>query len=115
MSEGGWAAAVDPASGRTYYYNHRLRTSTWEKPAEFVQSSSRPLKSDRSFSSGDASTVPKSPVSFSASFGSSKSRVAVSAASSPLVGSPVGPTGSSWMKVLDSASGRYVGVPASSH
>jgi len=28
---GGWASAVDPATGRTYYYNPEGETS-WERP-----------------------------------------------------------------------------------
>ena len=31
-----WEAAVDPQSGRTYWYNGELRTSTWQNPQTAV-------------------------------------------------------------------------------
>jgi len=31
---GGWVAAVDPTSGRTYYANTTTGQTSWEVPAE---------------------------------------------------------------------------------
>ena len=28
----GWAEAIDPTSGKNYYYNHQLNKTVWEKP-----------------------------------------------------------------------------------
>ena len=37
-----WAAVVDKASGRTYYYNKTTKATQWSKPEGFVEPGSSP-------------------------------------------------------------------------
>ena len=59
-TEGTWRSAVDPASGRTYYWNTATRESRWTKPTTPVEAAVPPVPSAVATSPEPAAAEPES-------------------------------------------------------
>jgi hypothetical protein len=102
MSSDGWAEAIDPKTGRTYYYNAKLNLSTWDRPKEMGMLSQTLPPQKLHSAKIDLGRTSHGDFKFVSSSLDSTAPISALAA---IPGAKKKPE---WHKLYDSTSGRYV-------